>query len=194
MDKIIIPHDVTPKKFFAELFPKQFEYNRINNPIDDLSGTEMTVQYNIQGPNGGTWNYKIKAYDEIVVAEGPNEKAILTFNLKESDWRDIATGRNGFASREEIEKRTLKMRERREIMKNLKGKLNINLTRPENDPVIFSVVFNKAETMELSLSMQIEDYNDMITGKVGIPSLFIKDKVKIRGDILFALKLSQIQL
>ncbi|MBI1847135.1 MAG: SCP2 sterol-binding domain-containing protein [Candidatus Rokubacteria bacterium] len=59
---------------------------------DKASGTSATIQYDIGGDGGGTWNAVIKD-GACTVSAGPAASPTLTLQMAAQDWLDMTAGK-----------------------------------------------------------------------------------------------------
>ena len=59
---------------------------------DRAAGTNATIQYDISGDGGGTWNAVIKD-GPCAVSPGPAASPNLTLQVGAQDWIDMSTGK-----------------------------------------------------------------------------------------------------
>jgi putative sterol carrier protein len=59
---------------------------------DKAAGVNATIQYDITGTGGGTWNAVIKD-NACAVAAGPASNPSLTLTMSAQDWLDMSTGK-----------------------------------------------------------------------------------------------------
>jgi len=59
---------------------------------DRAAGTNATIQYDISGDGGGTWNAVIKD-GTCAVKTGPATSPNLTLQVGAQDWIDMSTGK-----------------------------------------------------------------------------------------------------
>jgi putative sterol carrier protein len=59
---------------------------------DRAAGTNATIQYDISGDGGGTWNAVIKD-GTCAVSTGPAGSPNLTLQVGAQDWIDMSTGK-----------------------------------------------------------------------------------------------------
>ena len=74
----------------------------------------------------------------------------------------------------------------------MKGKLVLDLTRPGKDNVCMEVVFNGAANPESTFKCSLDDWGKMSRGELIGMSAFMEGKLKIEGDMAFALSLSSL--
>src|SRR5947208_16040969 len=59
---------------------------------DKASGTNATIQYDVSGEGGGTWNAVIKD-GACTVSPGPATNPNLTLQIAAQDWLDMLSGK-----------------------------------------------------------------------------------------------------
>ena len=59
---------------------------------DKAAGTNATIQYDISGDGGGTWNAVIKD-GTCTVNQGPATNPNLTLSIAAQDWVDMLSGK-----------------------------------------------------------------------------------------------------
>ena len=59
---------------------------------DKASGTNATIQYEISGEGGGTWNAVIKD-GSCAVSQGAASNPNLTLQISAQDWLDMLSGK-----------------------------------------------------------------------------------------------------
>ena len=59
---------------------------------DKAAGTNATIQYDISGEGGGTWNAVIKD-GTCTVNQGPATNPNLTLSIAAQDWVDMLSGK-----------------------------------------------------------------------------------------------------
>ncbi len=74
----------TVKETFDRM-PSQFR-------ADKAAGTNATIQYDISGEGGGTWNAVIKD-GQCTVGPGAATNPNLTLQMSAPDWLDMTTGK-----------------------------------------------------------------------------------------------------
>ena len=189
-----VPKDVTPKEFYKHIFPAQFEYDVRNGILESTDEMTLTIQVDIDGPNGGTWSIVIENQRHLEVFDKPLDNIpIVLFKMSETDWRDTVTGANKLDVEAERKITAAQSRAQFDILKNLKGKFIGELKKPDGSVLCVVVIFNGAEKPETTIQMKMEDYFQMVTGKIDAKTAFIEGKMDIEGDMVFALKLSQLQ-
>ena len=59
---------------------------------DKASGTNATIQYDVSGDGGGTWNAVIKD-GACTVSQGAGTNPNLTLQISAQDWLDMLSGK-----------------------------------------------------------------------------------------------------
>ncbi len=179
-----IREDIEAKKFFEEIVPKQFEEM---DKIEGMEGTEFAIQFNITGEGGGSWTVVVTDGKTMEVRPQEYEKAQITMTLDVKDWRDSVTGKltgldimqqTGRGSRAQFDK-----------LKTVAGTLKLELTKDDGSLFPLEMMFNKAAAPQTTLKMKASDYADMQTGKLNGQQAFMSGKLKISGDMGFAMKI-----
>jgi putative sterol carrier protein len=192
-DQIKVPENINPKEFFEQLLLKQFEAAKATNPIEGMEGTEFSMQFDVDGPNGGTWSVVVKNGKDMKISAGPYDKAQITMKLSESDWRDSVTGKSGIMMDMNRQLNASRAKTQLEALKNIKGKMITLLKKPDGSVMPVTIMFNKADNPVTTIKMAVEDYVAMNEGKLDGQSAFMQGKIEIEGDMMFAMQLSQVQ-
>ncbi len=74
----------TPEEFFEKILPSRFKPEKAGN-------TDVTVQINITGPNGGAWLVTIQN-QKLEVKEGTHSSPTLSLEMAETDYMDLING------------------------------------------------------------------------------------------------------
>lgn len=191
---INIPADIKPKPFFEELVPQQFKAITAVTPIEGLEGTEFSLQFDIEGPNGGSWSIVVNDGKNMESRPGGYGKALITMKLAESDWRDAITGKAGMNIGLNMAAPSMDAAQAKaqlEILKGIKGTLSTEITKEDGSIFPVTIVFNKSESPQTKIKMKMADYLDMQTGKLDGPNAFMQGRLTIEGDMMFAMQLGQ---
>jgi len=189
-----IPNDIEAKKFFEEIVPKEFEERIKDSPIEGMEGTEFAVQFSITGEGGGTWTLVIADGKKMEVKPQEDEKAQITMTLDVNDWRDTVTGKipgmdimqqmqSGKGGRAQFDK-----------LKTVAGTLRLELTKDDGGVLPMELMFNKGATPKTTLKAKATDYADIQSGKLNGQQAFMSGKLKISGDMGFAMKIGTMMM
>ncbi|UCD85936.1 MAG: SCP2 sterol-binding domain-containing protein [Deltaproteobacteria bacterium] len=184
-----IPDDIEAKKFFEEIVPQQFE---AMDKIEGMDGTQLAVQFNITGEGGGNWTLVVTDGKNMEVKPQEDEKAQITITMDVKDWRDTVTGKiqgldimqqTGRGSRAQFDK-----------LKTVSGTLRLELTKEDGNLLPMELMFNKAATPQTTLKAKATDYADIQSGKLNGQQAFMSGKIKISGDMGFAMKIGTMMM
>lgn len=188
-----VPEDTSPKIFFEEIVPEQFKSRIAQNPVKGAGDSEFSIQFDIEGSNGGTWSIIMVDGSELVVKNGAYDAAIITLQMSESDWREAVTGKAEFSTGLEIGMTEGHIRDQLAAFKNIKGKLVNEISRDDGSILSVTIIFNKTEIPETIIKMKMSDLKELREGKIDGPNAFMQGKIQIEGDMMFAMKLGQLQ-
>lgn len=196
MVELNIPEDIMPKPFFEELVPQQFKAVIAEQPIEGIEGIEFSLQFDINGPNGGSWGVVVTDGKNMEIKPGGYENALLTVKLTEKDWRDAITGKAGLSVGADMGKSLSgeQARSQFEILKNIRGKLEVELIKDDGSIFPVTIVFNKSDSPVAKIKMKMTDYLEMQAGKLDGPGAFMQGKLQLEGDMMFAMQLGQLRL
>lgn len=196
MVELNIPEDIMPKPFFEELVPQQFKAVIAEQPIEGIEGIEFSLQFDINSPNGGSWGVVVTDGKNMEIKPGGYENALLTVKLTEKDWRDAITGKAGLSVGADMGKGLSgeQARSQFEILKNIRGKLEVELIKDDGSIFPVTIVFNKSDSPVAKIKMKMTDYLEMQAGKLDGPGAFMQGKLQLEGDMMFAMQLGQLRL
>jgi len=185
-----IPPDIPLERYFTEVIPQQFRLIRPKRPPRELVGTELSLQYDIEGPGGGTWSIIVRDGRDLSVFASAYEKAAMTAKVSEEYVRDSFSG--VVPPMLELEKLYEKdFPSHLKVIGKLHGKLKVRMKLPNGKVHASEVIFNKSEIPSVTMEMSVEDVWKMRNKKLDGRTAFIQNRIKVEGDILLALRLSQ---
>lgn len=184
--------DVSIKEYFEQRIPEIFTEQVANSPVMGMADTVARVQFDITSKDGAkhTYSVTIKDAKELEVVPGPVSEAMVRVLLSEGDWREAVTGELSGAADMFTDMKQMANRGRYDQLKELKGKLLIALSRAGKENVDMEIVFNGAQTPASTFKCALEDWAKMSKGELSGMSAFMEGKLKIEGDMAFALSLS----
>lgn len=196
MVELNIPENIMPKPFFEELVPQQFKAVIAERPIEGVEGIEFSLQFDIDGPNGGSWGVVVTDGKKMEIKPGGYDKALITMKLKEQDWRDAITGKAGLSIGADMGRGLSgdQARSQFEILKNIRGKLEVELVKEDGSIFPVTIIFNKTDSPVAKIKMKMADYLEMQAGKLDGPGAFMQGKLQLEGDMMFAMQLGQLRL
>lgn len=182
-----MPDDIEAKKFFEEIIPKQFEEQIKASPIQGMEDTEFAIQFNITGEGGGNWTVIVTDGNKMEVKPQEYEKAQITMTMDVKDWRDSVTGK--VAGLDMMQQTSRGSRAQFDKLRTVTGTLKLELTKEDGSLFPVEMMFNKGTTPQTTLKMAVADYADLQTGKLNGQQAFMSGKLKIAGDMGFAMKI-----
>jgi putative sterol carrier protein len=177
--------------YFKKYVPLGFEIWKKNNPAVGMEGTEFTMQFRIQGEQGGTYGMRVRDGSALEIVEGEMDHAMLSIEMSEKDWRDSVTGKFGGADdwRQSQERPS---RRRLEALQGIKGMLELELERPDGGVLESKTLFNMVDTPRVLLKMKMDDYAAMQRGELNGQEAFMSGKMRAQGDMAFLMRLGQL--
>ncbi|MHB8895637.1 MAG: SCP2 sterol-binding domain-containing protein, partial [Candidatus Geothermincolia bacterium] len=154
-------------------------------------GTVAKLMFNITGDGQKhTYCLIIKDAKELEVVPGPADDALVTLDMDEATWRDAVTGRLEGAIEMFTDVNKVANRVRFEKLKEIKGTLVLDLTKPDGSPVDLSVTFNGAGEPKAIFKCSLADWASISSGKVSGINAFMGGQLKIEGNMPLAIELS----
>lgn len=182
--------DITVKKYFEETVPEVFGGLFAGAPIKGMEGTEFTLQFNVTGEGGGLYGITAKNGKDISVTPGRLSAPLIEVEVAERDWRDTVTGKvEGVMDM--FMRPEMASRKYFDVLKETKGMLVLALTKPDGGLFQSKITFNGAGAPSTTIKMKVSDYAAMNRGEINGPSAFMAGKMKIEGDMGFAMKLGR---
>jgi len=183
-----VKDDVTVKEYFEQYVPKMFEEQLAGKTIPDMEGTLFTVQFDVDGQ---TYSLKVNDAKSLEVVEGPVDNPMIKVSLSEDVWRRAVTGKLAGAMDMFTDMGTMANRRSYNTLQNTKGTMNLSLDAG-GETVEISVCFNGAESPACTFKATVEDWGKISTGQLAGPMAFMQGKLKIEGDMPFAMSLSNL--
>jgi hypothetical protein len=175
---------VNVKELLTEFVPKLAkEYVQMRGAQEELKGTELRLTIDI---SGGVYSYIIKEGVDFDVKEGDIENPTVRISLplesisKMMDMKniDMLLGMQKQLTRKKFE-----------LLSGLKGTSVFIIKIPDDTISEITVTFNNAQTPKTVLRLSMQDANLISSGKESPINLFMSGKMKIEGDMAFAMKL-----
>jgi len=182
--------EITVKSYFEETVPKLFGEQLKAKPVPGMEGTEFTLQFNVTGGGGGLYGIVVKDGKEIKVTSGQIPNPLIEIEVAENDWRETVSGKaegvmDNFMKPERTSKKLF------DVVKETKGLLILALTKDDGGVFQSKIKFNGADKPATTIKMKVADYVLMNQGKLAGPAAFMAGKMKIEGDMGFAMKLGK---
>ena len=178
---------VNVQELFTEFVPKLArEYVRIQGAKDELRDTELKLTLDI---SGDVYSYMIRDGIKITVTEGDidNPQVRISFSLEnlarfaEMKNIDMLLGMQKQLTRKKLAS-----------LSDLKGTGVFQLNNPDNSISEITATFNNADNPRAILKLSMQEAYLINTGKESPLNLFMSGKMKIEGDIGFAIKMQSL--
>ena len=185
--------DVTISDYFKDFVPRMFSGQIQGASITGMDGTTAKMMFNIASDGAKhTYGLIIKDAKELEVVEGPVDDAVVTLDMDEDTWRAAVTGKLAGAIDMFTDVSKVANRARFDKIKDMKGTLVLDLTRPDGSNAALKVIFNGAEKPEARFSCSLDTWVQLSTGQLPGVTAFMGGQLKITGDMPFAIELSNL--
>jgi putative sterol carrier protein len=187
-----VKDDVTVKEYFEEYVPKIFAEQLAGSPVSGMEGTEVSLQFDITDGDAQTYSMVVKDASDLEVSAGPASGTLVRVVLSEDVWREAVTGKLEGAVEMFTDAKQLANRRRFDQLKELKGTIELDLSRPDGPNVGFTVTFNGAESPKSIFRVSLENWAKMSKGELPGVTAFMSGQLKIEGDMPFAMALGNL--
>ena len=187
-----ISEDVSVKEYFEEYVPKIFAEQVSQVSPSEMEGTEFGVQFDILGDEKQTYGIIVKDAKELEVVSGPIENPIITIGLSEDAWREAVTGKLEGAVDAFTDMGQMTSRARYDMVKDTKGTMNLELSRPEGPGLEFKMTFNGAGSPSTTFKASLENWVKVSKGELSGTTAYMSESLKIEGDLPFAMALGNL--
>lgn len=150
-------------------------------PIPDMEGTDFSVQLVLKGEKSLAYGISIKDAKEITVHAGGMENPMLEVTIPEDVIRPLVDMVSSFTGRKQYDAVT-----------GAKGTVTFEIGMPGNWTLPVTIKFNGADSPSVTISASSQDFAKMATGELSGPMAFMQGKVKLDGDMSFALSLANL--
>jgi len=189
---IAIPED--PAEFFERFFPEQFTKDQHRYPPNDSPGWALFEVIDV-----GCWGIR-RVGNDLQVSRGRPDHTLVQISLSSEDFQAIFVERTQreIASRGELSddsrdvfKPLFVDSEGAEIIDGAVSTLAFHLEHGGTPRTVFITPgpFERT-TPRATLSMRLDDFLAMLSGRKGFAGLLLWGKLKIRGDLFYARRLS----
>lgn len=192
MQEIGIPPDISLTEFFEDFIPRTFREVISQNPIPGMEGTEFTLQVNLTGDGGGSYVIIVRDAKEMEVRKGTLEAPMLTIVAPYLAWRAAISGQIKGAKMffNPAQFAGMVDRDMYETARTVSGTVIFKPILGEGLDVSIKIIFNGAEQPSVTLSASPETFFEMSSGTLSGPDAFLKGRLKIEGDLTFAMRLN----
>jgi putative sterol carrier protein len=185
-----VPEDVSVKEYFEEYVPKIFG-EQVAGGIMGMEGTELGVQFDITNGSTTTYSIVVKDAKELEVKEGPIDAPVAKLKLSEDVWRAAISGKMEGATDMFTDVSQMN-KARYDQLKAVKGTLNLRLGMPDGSDAVIEASLNGADSPSTTFICSVEDWVALSKGELAGPTAFMSGKLKIEGDMPFAMSLASL--
>ncbi|MEW6553403.1 MAG: SCP2 sterol-binding domain-containing protein [Actinomycetota bacterium] len=187
-----VPENIGVKEYFEEVVPKMVDEQLSGSAITGMEGTEMSVEFDIQGDQEYKYGITVKDAKELTVSEGALDSPMIKVVISEDVWRKAVTGKMEGAMDMFTDMSQNANRKRYDTLASTKGTMNVEMTVPDGSVADLKVVFNNADSPQVTFKIALEDWAAMQRGELAGPTAFMTGKMKIEGDMPFAMSLGNL--
>jgi putative sterol carrier protein len=83
-------------------------------------------------------------------------------------------------------------RGRYDALQTTKGTMTVEMAMPDGSTAPLKIVFNGADSPAVTFKVALEDWAKMQSGELAGPMAFMQGKLKIEGDMPFAMSLGNL--
>jgi putative sterol carrier protein len=175
---------VNVKELLTEFIPRLAkEYVQMRGTQEELKGTELRLTIDI---SGGVYSYIIKDGVDFEVKEGDLDNPQVRISLPLESMSKMADMKNIDML---IGMQKQLTRKKFELLSELKGTSVFQIKNSDDTISEIAVTFNNAQPPKALLRLSMQDANLISNGKESPVNLFMSGKMKIEGDMAFAMKL-----
>ena len=198
------PSEQPPAEFFGTTVPRQFHagvekveklISVLQTSLDTMRAVEMTVQVQITGESGGTWNLNVRD-GQMVVSDTPVHEPIVTVVQDIGDWRkamrvigdkmgQVALLGGGLSAGAAGSAQPL-TKSKVEKLKTLAGTIKFVMTGGAEGDWAITVKFGTTPMPaqpHATVSFAEDDYKKIVKGELNPQAAFMGGKMKIVGDM-----------
>jgi len=183
-----IPENVGVKEYFDEYVPKVFAEQVGGATVLGMEGTEVKLQFDVDGTSYGLI---VKDATDLEVKEGALDAPTVKLAMSEDVFRRAVTGKLEGATDTFTDVSQIN-RNRYDQLLNTKGTLVLDLSAADGTNAEVKVTFNGEASPETTFRCSVEDWVAMSTGELAGPTAFMSGKLKIEGDMPFAMSLASL--
>jgi len=189
-----VSDNISVKDYFEQVVPEMVKEQMASAPVANMDGTEFTVEFNIKGDQDYTYGIVVKDAKDVEIKEGSLDKAMIKLELSEDMWRKAVTGKLEGAMDMFTDMSQTANRQRYDALAGTNGAMTVEMTLPDGSVAPLKIVFNGAEKPEVTFKVGLEDWALMQKGELAGPTAFMTGKLKIEGDMPFAMSLGNLMM
>jgi len=187
-----VSENISVKDYFEQVVPEMVKEQMSGTPVANMDGTEFTVEFNIKGDQDYVYSIAVKDAKDLEVTEGSLDKAMIKLELSEDMWRKAVTGKLEGAMDMFTDMSQTANRQRYDALAGTNGTMTVEMTLPDGSVAPLKIVFNGAASPEVTFKVGLEDWALMQKGELAGPTAFMTGKLKIEGDMPFAMSLGNL--
>lgn len=172
---------VTLQEYLESYIPSIISKRLQEKPIPEMEGTHFTVQLVIQGEKSLIYGLAVKDAREITVYPGGMENPMVEVTIPEEVIRPLVDMASSFTGRKQYD-----------AVSSAKGSVRLEMGMPGDWTLPVTIKFNGADSPSVTIAASSTDFAKMATGELSGPMAFMQGKVKLDGDMSFALSLANL--
>jgi hypothetical protein len=179
------PKDVTPKKFFEEWLPGQFE--KVKALVMPFAGeVNAAMAIKVTGAGGGEWSCGLSA-EGLKVESGLREDAVVTLVLSEPNFREAVTGEPPAA-----DKIPALIRRQLEALRQIQGMIEFRMEDAKSGDFTVRIKFAgpMKDEPDAGVSLAREDAEAISRGELNPQAAFMSGRMKISGDMMLLMQMT----
>jgi putative sterol carrier protein len=189
-----ISENISVKEYFEEVVPKMAEEQMAGVATAGMEGTVFTVEFDVKGAETSVYGITVKDAKELSVTEGALDSPMIKVEVDEDTWRKAVTGKMEGAMDMFTDIGQSANRKRYDALNSTKGSMNVELGLPDGSTSVLKIQFGGATSPEVTFKVGLEDWALMQKGELAGPTAFMSGKLKIEGDMPFAMSLGNLMM
>ncbi len=189
-----ISENVTVKEYFEQVVPEMVKEQLAGTAIAGMESTVFTVEFDIKGDQDYAYGITVKDAKDLEVSEGALDNPMIKVELNEDIWRKAVTGKMEGAMDMFTDMSQSANRKRYDALNSTSGTMKVELGMADGSVAPLKIVFNGAASPEVTFKVGLEDWALMQKGELAGPTAFMTGKLKIEGDMPFAMSLGNLMM
>ncbi len=169
------------KEYLESYIPSLISKRLEEKPLPNMEGTNFTVQLTIQGEKTLVYGFAVKDAREISVTPGGIANPMLDVVVPDDVIRPLVDMVASFTGRKQYD-----------AASSSRGLLKLEVAMPGDWTLPVTVKFNGADSPSVTISAPAEVFAKMAAGEMSGPTAFMQGKIKMDGDMSFALSLTNL--
>jgi predicted lipid carrier protein YhbT len=167
--------------YFGSYLPALISRYLEERTIPGMEGTNFTLQLTIKGERSLVYGIAIKDAREINVFPGGIDNPMLEAIFPEDFVRPLVETVSSFTGKRQYD-----------AVASAKGSVRLEMEMPGGWTLPVTIVFNGASRPSVTIAASSGDFAKMATGELKGPTAFMQGKIKLEGDMSFALALANL--